>query len=72
MKSLDWKDYGIQADGKNITNLRFADDVVLCAKGHEETERMLNNLSETNELIGLELNMEKTKYIKNVCAYQER
>ncbi|KHJ82199.1 hypothetical protein OESDEN_18109 [Oesophagostomum dentatum] len=72
MKSLDWKDYGIQADGKNITNLRFADDVVLCAKGHEEAERMLNNLSETNELIGLELNMEKTKYMKNVCAYQER
>ncbi|KHJ95112.1 hypothetical protein OESDEN_04944, partial [Oesophagostomum dentatum] len=66
IKYLGWGDYGIHAEGTNITNLRFADDVVLCAKSHEEAERMLNNLSETSKLIDLEMKMKKTKYMKNV------
>ncbi|KHJ90537.1 hypothetical protein OESDEN_09621 [Oesophagostomum dentatum] len=48
MKNLEWDGYHTNLDGKNITNLRFAYDIVLCAKNPEEAQRMLNSLNEVD------------------------
>ncbi|KHJ78520.1 hypothetical protein OESDEN_21858, partial [Oesophagostomum dentatum] len=65
MKDLNWEKYGIWIDGKNITNLRFADDIVLCAKNPEEAQKMLDDLDKTSKAVGLEMNKKKTQYMKN-------
>ena len=65
MKDLEWEDYGIPVDGKNINNLRFADDIVLCAKTPEEAQRMLDDLDRASKKIGLEMNKKKSQSMRN-------
>ncbi|CAD6188300.1 unnamed protein product [Caenorhabditis auriculariae] len=65
----DWEDStdirGINIDGKVLTNLRFADDIVLFSSSTTELSSMLNNLDEVGKKIGLKMNVKKTQWIKN-------
>ena len=52
---------GIKIAGRNINNLRYADDTTLTAEGKEELKSLLMNLKEDSEKVGLQLNFKKTK-----------
>lgn len=67
IQPLDWeeKDFGININGKKITNLRFADDVVLIAKTAEELQQQLIDLNHSSKRVGLTINHTKTKIITN-------
>ena len=51
---------GIKIAGRNINNLRYADDITLMAES-EELKSLLINLKEESEKVGLKLNIQKTK-----------
>ena len=51
---------GIKIAGRNINNLRYADDTILMAKT-EELESLLMKVKEESEKVGLKLNIQKTK-----------
>ena len=52
---------GIKIAGKNINNLRYADDTTLMAESEEELKSLLMKLKEETEKVGLKLNIQKTK-----------
>ena len=52
---------GIKIAGKNINNLRYADDTTLVAESEEELQSLLMKVKEESENIGLKLNIQKTK-----------
>ena len=52
---------GIKFAGRNINNLRYADDTTLMAEGEEELKSLLMKVKEGSEKAGLKLNIEKTK-----------
>ena len=52
---------GIKTAGRNINNLRYADDTTLIAKIEEELKRLLMKVKEESEEVGLKLNIQKTK-----------
>ena len=52
---------GIKIAGKNIKNLRYADDTTLMAESEEELKSLLMKVKEESEKIGLRLNTQKTK-----------
>ena len=52
---------GIKIAGRNINNLRYADDTTLMAENEEELKRLLMNVKEESEKVGLKLNIQKTK-----------
>ena len=52
---------GIKIDGRNISNLRYADDTALMAESEEELESLLMKVKEESEKVGLKLNIQKTK-----------
>ena len=52
---------GIKIAGKNINNLRYADDTSLMAESEEELKSLLMKVKEENENVGLKLNIQKTK-----------
>ena len=52
---------GIQIAGRNISNLRYADDAILMAESEEEWKGLLMNVKEDSEKVGLKLNIQKTK-----------
>ena len=47
--------------GRNINNLRYADDTTLMAESEEELKRLLMKVKEESEKVGLKLNIQKTK-----------
>ena len=51
----------IKFAGKNINNLRYADDTILTAESEEELKRLLMKVKEESEKVGLKLNIQKTK-----------
>ena len=57
---LDEAQAGIQTAGRNINNLRYADDTTLMA-GSEELESLFMKVREESEKVGLKLNIQKTK-----------
>ncbi|WKX91158.1 hypothetical protein Q1695_009751 [Nippostrongylus brasiliensis] len=65
MKNLDWDAKGYPVDGKRITNLRFADDIVLISNSTAEAEEMLSELDMVGRKIGLDMNMSKTQFMVN-------
>ncbi|KAK6736027.1 hypothetical protein RB195_018981 [Necator americanus] len=69
MKLLPWEERGIRVDGRSLSNLRFADDIVLFSSSTNEAETMLNELNEAGKKIGLRINRKKTQFMKN--AYCE-
>ena len=47
--------------GRNINNLRYADDTILMAESEEELKSLLEKVKEESEKVGLKLNIQKTK-----------
>ena len=58
---LDEAQAGIKIAGRNINNLRYADDTTLIAESEEELERLLMQVKEESKKLGLKLNSQKTK-----------
>ena len=58
---LDEAQTGIQIAGRNINNLRYADDTTLMAESEEELKSFLMKVKEESEKAGLKLNIQKTK-----------
>ena len=52
---------GLKIAGRNISNLRYADDTTLMAESEEELKSLLTNLKVESEKVGLKLNIQKTK-----------
>ena len=52
---------GIKFDGRNINNLRYADNYILVAESEEELKSLLMKVKEESEKVGLKLNIQKTK-----------
>ena len=53
----------IKIAGRNISNLRYADDTTLMAEGEEELNSFLMKVREESEKVGLKLNIKKTKIV---------
>lgn len=64
-RSLQWTEYGININGKKMSNLRYADDVILTAATFEELQIMIKELEEASRKVGLKMNMKKTKIMTN-------
>ena len=58
---LDEAQAGIKIAGRNISNLRYADDTTLMAEREEELKSLLMKVEEESKKIGLKLNIQKTK-----------
>ena len=58
---LDEAQAGIKIAGKNISDLRYADDTSLMAESEEELKSLLMKVKEESEKVGLKLNIQKTK-----------
>ena len=63
---LDGAQAEIKIAGRNINNLRYADDTTLMAENKEELKRLLMAVKEENEKVGLKLNIQKTKIMVSV------
>ena len=57
---LDEAQAGIKIAGRNINNLRYADDTTLMEESKEELKRLLMKVKEESEKVGLKLNIQKT------------
>ena len=56
---------GIKIAGRNINNLRYADDTTVMAESKEELKSLLMKVKEESEKVGLKLNIQKTKIMEN-------
>ena len=69
--SLDDLEHGVRIGGRNITNLRYADDTTLLAETEEGLKMMLNRVKEESEKSGLRLNAKKTKVMVTLGELEE-
>ena len=69
---LDKAQAGIKISGRNINNLRYADDTTLMAESEEELKSLLMKVKEESENVGLKLNIQKTKIMTSspVASWQ--
>ena len=69
---LEEAQVGIKISGRNISNLRYADDISLMAESEEELKGLLMNVKEESEKVGLKLNIQKTKIMASgsITAWQ--
>ena len=58
---LDDTQAGIKIAGRNVNNLRYADDSTLTAESEEELKRLLMTVEEESEQVGLKINIQKTR-----------
>ena len=58
---LDEAEAGIKIAGRNINNLKYADDINLTTESKEELKSLLMKVKEESEKVGLKLNIQKTK-----------
>ena len=68
---LDEAQAGIKIAGRNISNLRYADDTTLTAESEEEVKSLLMTVKEESEKVGLKVNIQKTKIIAS-CPITSR
>ena len=63
MRNAGWEETqaGIKIAGRNINNLRYADDTTLMAESEEELKSLLMKVKEESEKVGFKLNSQKTK-----------
>ena len=63
MQSTSWEETqaGIKIAGRNLNNLRYADDTTIIAESEEELKSLLMKVNEESEKVRLKLNIEKTK-----------
>ena len=57
---------GIKIAGRNINNLRYADDTTLMTESEEELQSLLMKVKEESEKVGLKLNIQETKIMASV------
>ena len=62
---LDEAQAGIKIAGRNINNLRYADDTTLMTESKEELKSLLMKVKEKSEKVGLKLNIQKTKILSS-------
>ena len=62
---LDESQAGIKTAGRNINNLRYADDTIPMVKSEEELKRLSMMVKEESERAGLKFNIQKTKIMAN-------
>ena len=62
---LDEAQAGIMIAGRNVNNLRYADDTTLMAESEEELKNPLMKVKEDSEKVGLKLNIQKTNGIRS-------
>ena len=69
---LDEAQAGIEIAGRNINNLRYADDTPLMAESEEELKRLLIKVKKESEKVGLKLDIQKTKIMASgpIIAWQ--
>ena len=60
---LDEEQAGIMIAGRNMNNLRYADDTTLMAESEEELKSLLMKVKEESENVGLKLNIQQTKIL---------
>ena len=60
---LDETQVGIKIAGRNVNNLRYADDTALMAESEEELSNLLMKVKEESEKVGLKLNFQKAKIV---------
>ena len=60
---MDEAQVGIRIAGRNINNLRYADDTTLTAESEEELKSLLMKMKEESEKTGLKVNIQKTKIV---------
>ena len=60
---------GIKTAGRNINNLRYADDTTLMAESEEELKSLLMKMKEESEKVGLKLNIQKMKIMHLVPSF---
>ncbi|KAK6764128.1 hypothetical protein RB195_024451 [Necator americanus] len=65
IRMLEWDYMGVKVDGRQLHHLRFTDDIVLITTSIRQAERMLTEFDETCGCIGLQLNMQKTMFMRN-------
>ena len=58
---LEESQAGIKIAGRNISHLRYADDITLMAESEDELESLLMKVKQESEKVGLKLDMQKTK-----------
>ena len=63
---------GIKISGRNINNLRYADDTTLMAESEEELKSLLKKVKEESEKFGLKLNIQKTKIMASVPSLHDK
>ena len=64
-RELEWENFGYNIDGQNLTNLRFADDIILIAKTKAELQEMVQQLYNASKNVGLKMNKKKTQVMHN-------
>ena len=64
---LDEAQAGIKIAGRNVNNVRYADDTTLIAESKEELKSLLMKVKEESEKVGLKLNIQKTKILSSVA-----
>ena len=64
---LDEAQAGIKIAGRNINNLRYADDTTLKAESEEELKSLLMKVKEESEKVDLKLNIQKTEIMASSC-----
>ncbi|KAK6761240.1 hypothetical protein RB195_022341 [Necator americanus] len=67
MRKPEWDDMGMKADGWQLHHMSFADNIVLITPSISQAERMLTEFDETCGCIGLQLNLQKTMFMRNGC-----
>ena len=60
---MDEAQAGIKTAGRNISNLRYADDTTVMAESEEELKSLLMKVKEESEKVGLKLNIQKTRIV---------
>ena len=66
MRNAGLDEAGIKIAGRNINNLRYADDTTLMAESEEELKSLSMKVKEESEKVGLKLNIQKTKIMASV------
>ena len=69
---LDEAQAGIKIAGKNINNVRYADDTTLMEESEEELKSLLMKVKEESEKVGLKLNIQKNKIIHHVPSLHNK
>ena len=64
---LEEAETGIKIAGRNINNLRYADDITLMTESEEELKSLLMKVKVESEKVGLKLNIQKTKIMSSGC-----